>query len=253
MQAVAIANSPYCAPAQMENFYFADMCHEIRTPLTAILGISQILLTPMCSPQKQGQCVQALRDSTTMLKELIDVMLDNLRLESGKMELDHASFDLAKTVQEAVHIVMPKAEEKGLNLYVHIGRIPVSLMGDSLRIRQIVINLLSNAVKFTDSGYVRLDVQAVPDTHGGYRVRIAVTDSGIGIAPQQQARIFDKYTQAEASTYRRYGGTGLGLTICRELARLMQGDIMVESALGKGSCFTALLRLDAAEAMAAAA
>lgn len=253
MQAVAITPSPHCAPAQMGNSYLADMCHEMRSPLSAILGVSEMLFNPLFSPQKQGQLVEALRDSTLMLKELVDVMLDNSRIESGMVELDHTSFDLAKAVQEAVHIVTPKAEEKGLNLYVHMGKVPTSLVGDSLRIRQIVVNLLSNAVKFTDSGYVRLDVQAVPDANGGYRVRIAVTDSGIGIAPEQQARIFDKYTQAEASTYRRYGGTGLGLTICRELAHMMQGDIMVESASGKGSCFTALLHLDAVEAMAVAA
>jgi len=253
MQLSAVTAASYCAPAQMESSYLADMCHEMRSPLTAILGISQILLTPMCSPQKQDQCVEILRNSTLMLKELVDVMLDNSRLESGRMELDHAPFDLAKAVQEAVHIVTPKAEEKGLNFYTQIGKVPASLVGDSLRIRQIVINLLSNAVKFTECGYIRLDVQAVPDTNGGYRVRIAVTDTGIGIAPEQQARIFDKYTQAEASTYRRYGGTGLGLTICRELAHMMQGDIMVESTPGKGSCFTALLRLDTAEMMAVAA
>ena len=250
MQAAVIT---HCAPAQIESSYLADMCHEMRSPLTAILGVSQILLTHMYPPQKEEQLVEALRDSTLMLKELIDVMLDNSRLESGKMELDHTPFDLVKTIREAVHIVTPKVEEKGLNLYVHIGQIPAFLTGDALRIRQIMINLLSNAVKFTDSGYVRLDVQVMPETNDGWRVRIAVTDSGIGIAPEQQARIFDKYTQAEASTYRKYGGTGLGLTICRELAHMMQGDIMVESTLGKGSYFTALLHLDTTEAMAVAA
>lgn len=251
MQTAINAQSSHCAPAQMESSYLADMCHEMRSPLTAILGISQILLTPMCSPQKQGQCVEILRNSTLMLKELVDVMLDNSRIESGMVELDHTSLDITKIIQEAAHIVTPKAEEKGLNLYVHIGRVPASLTGDSLRIRQIVVNLLSNAVKFTECGYIRLDAQAVPDANGGYRVRIAVTDTGIGIAPQQQARIFDKYTQAEASTYRRFGGTGLGLTICRELAHMMQGDIMVKSTPGKGSCFTALLHLDEVDAMAA--
>jgi len=146
---------------------------------------------------------------------------------------------------EAVHIITPKAEEKGLNLYVTTGQIPEFMIGDSLRIRQIVVNLVSNAVKFTDAGCVSLDVQAVPDAEG-WQLRITVTDTGIGMSPEQSARIFNKYEQADASTTRKYGGTGLGLTICRDLAQMMGGDILVESTPGMGSCFTALLHLSEA-------
>lgn len=248
MQISALATiSPAQMTAPAQSAYFACMCHEIRTPLTAILGVSQILLSPLCPPEKQGQCVEALRDSALMLKELIDDMLDNSRLEAGMMELEPAPFDFTRIVHEAIHIVTPKAEEKGLHLYAHVARIPTMLVGDAMRIRQIALNLLSNAVKFTDHGYIRLDAQAVADIDGGWSLRFAVTDTGIGIAPECQERIFDKYAQAELSTSRKYGGTGLGLTISRELARMMDGDIMVESAQGKGSRFTALLRLAGVE------
>jgi signal transduction histidine kinase len=169
-------------------------------------------------------------------------MLDSAKMEAGKVELEEIHFDPAAAVMEAVHIITPKAEEKGLNLYVTTGQIPENMIGDPLRIRQIILNLLSNAVKFTDAGCISLDVQAVHDARG-WQLRIAVTDTGIGMSPAQLARIFNKYEQADKSTTRKYGGTGLGLTICRDLAQMMCGDILVESTPGMGSCFTALLHL----------
>lgn len=184
-----------------------------------------------------------LNESSAMLMGLMKNMLDSSKLEAGMIEIENTEFNLAKVVREAAHIILPKAEAKGIELFVHLGRMPESMMGDPTRIQQIVLNLLSNAVKFTNEGYVRLDAQALPDVSGRWRVRIAVTDTGIGISPQQASRIFDKYKQADSSTSRKYGGTGLGLTISRELAQLMQGDIQVESTLGMGSCFTALLCL----------
>ncbi|MFZ4125019.1 MAG: sensor histidine kinase [Rickettsiales bacterium] len=223
--------------------YLACMCHEIGTPLTAIVGLSHILANVECSAEKKKECAVMLNESSTMLIGLMKNMLDSSKLEAGMIEIESIEFDLAKVVREVAHIITPKAEAKGLNLYVHIGQVPATMTGDPLRIQQIVINLLSNAVKFTSAGDIRLDVQALPDTNGGYRVRIAVTDTGIGMDPQQLARIFDKYAQADSTTARKYGGTGLGLTISRELAQMMGGDILVESTEGKGSCFTALLRL----------
>ena len=228
--------------------YLACLCHEIGTPLAAIVGLSHILANVECSPQKRKECAVMLNDSSTMLAELMRNMLDSSKLNAGMIKIENVEFDLAKVIQEAAHIITPKAEEKGLNLQINIGQIPALMIGDPLRIRQIVVNLLSNAVKFTDTGYVRLDVQAVQDTNGGWQLHIAVIDTGIGIAPQRLAQVFDKYTQAEASTSRKYGGTGLGLTICRELAQMMGGDILVESTPGKGSCFTAMLHLKQAEA-----
>jgi len=225
--------------------YLAMMCHEIGTPLTAIIGLSHILANVDCSPQKKKECAIMLNDSTSMLMGLMKNMMDSAKMEAGKVELEEIHFDLAGAVMEAVHIITPKAEEKGLNLYVTTGQIPEFIIGDPLRIRQIVVNLVSNAVKFTDAGCVSLDVQAVPDAEG-WQLRITVTDTGIGMSPEQSTRIFNKYEQADTSTTRKYGGTGLGLTICRDLAQMMGGDILVESTPGMGSSFTALLHLSEA-------
>ena len=222
--------------------YLACMCHEIGTPLAAIAGLSHIIANVECSPEKKKECAIMLGESSAMLMGLMKNMLDASKLEAGMIEIENIEFDLAKVVREVAHIITLKAEAKGLNLYIHMGPMPKVMKGDPLRIQQIVINLLSNAIKFTDAGDIRLDVQALPDTHEGYRVRIAVTDTGIGMKPEQLARIFDKYAQGDSTTARNYGGTGLGLTISRELARMMGGDILVESAPGRGSCFTALLR-----------
>jgi signal transduction histidine kinase len=219
--------------------YLAMMCHDIATPLSAIIGLTHILANEQCSPQKKNECVAMLNDSSAMIMGLMKNMLDLAKIESGRFELEEIHFDLAASVMAAAHIITPKAEEKGLNLYVTIGQFPQYMVGDSLRIRQIILNLLSNAVKFTHSGCISLDVQAVPDATG-WQLRIAVTDTGMGMTPPQMARIFNKYEQADQSITRNYGGTGLGLTICRDLAQMMGGDILVESTPGMGSCFTAL-------------
>lgn len=223
--------------------YLACMCHEIGTPLTAIVGLSHILANVECSAEKKKECAVMLNESASMLMRLMKNMLDSSKLEAGMIEIENIEFDLAKVVREVAHIITPKAEGKGLNLYIHMGQMPKVMSGDPLRIQQIVINLLSNAIKFTAAGDIRMEAQALPDAGGGYRVRIAVTDTGIGMEPQQLARIFDKYAQADSATSRKYGGTGLGLTISRELVQMMGGDILVESNPGTGSCFTMLLRL----------
>lgn len=222
--------------------YLACMCHEIGTPLTAIVGLSHVLANVDCSPREKKECAVMLNESSTLLMGLMKSLLDSSKLDAGMIEIEHIVFDLTKTVREAAHIIAPKAKAKGLNFTVHIGQMPAALIGDPLRIQQIVLNLLNNAIKFTDKGDIHLDMQASPDSNGGYQVHIAVTDTGIGIAPQNMARIFDKYTQADASTSRKYGGAGLGLVISRAFAQMIGGDILVESIVGKGSCFTAMLR-----------
>ena len=241
LPAIITAGGPYSKFNDAD--YLAFMCHEIGTPLTAIVGLSQILANMQCSPEKKQECAVMLNESSNMLMGLMRNMLDSSKLEAGMIEIENTEFELAKVVREAAHIILPKAEAKGVELFVHLGKMPDSVMGDPIRIQQIILNLLSNAVKFTNAGYIRLDVQALPDVGGSWRVRIAVKDTGIGMSPQQASQIFDKYKQADSSTNRKYGGTGLGLTISRELAQLMQGDIQVESTLGMGSCFTALLCL----------
>jgi two-component system sensor histidine kinase/response regulator len=252
MHAVKHMNAlPIILPPQARNSKFNDadylacMCHEIGTPLTAIVGLSHILANVECSAEKKKECAVMLNESSAMLVGLMKNMLDASRLDANMVEIERREINLEKIVREVAHIIAPKAEAKGLNLRIAIGPMPVTMIGDSLRIQQIVLNLLSNAIKFTAAGDIRLDVEAMVDLEGGYRVRIAVTDAGIGMEPQQLARIFDKYTQANATISRNYGGTGLGLTISRELAQLMGGDIWVESTKGVGSCFTTLLRLQA--------
>lgn len=223
--------------------YLAFMCHEIGTPLAAIIGLSHILANVECGPQKKKECAVMLNDSATMLMGMMKNMLDSAKMGAGKVELEEIHFDPIAIVMEAVRIITPKAEEKGLNLYVTTGQTPEYMIGDPLRIQQIILNLLGNAVKFTDAGCINLDVQAVPAARG-WQVRVTVNDTGIGISPQQSARIFNKYEQADSSTTRKFGGTGLGLSICRELAQMMGGDIMVESTMGVGSRFTVLLCLN---------
>lgn len=221
--------------------YLAYMCHEIGTPLTAIVGLSHILANMECSVERKQECAVMLNESSSMLMGMLKNMLDSSKLDAGMIKIENTEFSLATIVREAAHMMQLRVEEKGIALFVHLGQAPESMMGDPIRIQQIILNLLSNAIKFTNVGYVRLDVQALPAVGEGWQVRIAVTDTGIGISPQQANRIFDKYKQADSSTNRHYGGTGLGLTISRELAQLMQGDIHVESTLGMDSCFTALL------------
>lgn len=227
-----------------------SLCHDMRTPLSAILGISQILMTPYCPPQKQAECVSVLRDSAIMLKALVDDMLEYARLESGKLELAREPFSPTAVLTEAARIASVEAEAKGVSFHLHLGFLPPEMTGDALRLKQIALNLLSNAVKFTAQGFVSLEAWAEPRC-GAYELTLRVTDSGIGIAPDRLEKVFGRFTQAEASINQIYGGSGLGLAICRELARLMGGDIAVESKPGEGSRFTATLRLDAVMAMAA--
>lgn len=227
--------------------YLAIMCHEIATPLNAIIGLSYILANVECSPQKKNECGEMLRDSSNMIMELLKNMLEHSRIDAGMTEVENIAFDLTKVVQEAVHIIAVKASEKGLDLNVHIANeLPTQCIGDPLRIRQILLNLLNNAIKFTEKGQVSLDVNKTTNMHGNDQLCITVADTGIGIKEEFIEKIFDKYTQADSSVSRKYGGTGLGLSISQELARLMQGSIAVKSWLGIGSHFIVTLPLQSA-------
>jgi len=232
--------------------YLAMICHEIGTPLTAILGISEILASIECSPQKKSECAEILRDSSHMLMGLINNMLDSSRLDNRKIELECVPFDLTKVLEEAKNIITFKAHEKGLGVHMRLGKkLPALFMGDPLRIRQILLNLLGNAVKFTRQGIISLYVTETSRSNGHSEVCITVADPGIGIEEEQVEKIFGKYVQANSSINRKYGGTGLGLFISRELAHLMNGDITVKSGLGKGSEFMVTLPLMKAPALAA--
>ncbi|MCH2546507.1 MAG: ATP-binding protein [Alphaproteobacteria bacterium] len=224
-----------------EHMYFTDMCHEMCTPLTTISGVSQILYNTSCTPEQQRRYAEILHDSSLQLEELIQKVLESWYLESGIIKLSNNPLDLMHEIEKIVHIVTPQIEKKNLKFYVHIEPFHHLLVGDALRLRQIVLNLLSNAIKFTDKGYVKLDVCALPNAIGGWHLHIKVSDTGIGIAPERLSQVFGRYVQASETTYQKYGGAGLGLNICRSLAKMMDGDILVSSQLGKGSCFTAAL------------
>jgi len=234
--------------------YLAVVCHEIGTPLTSIIGLSHVLSDVECSPQKKKECAEMLRDSSTMLMDLMKNMLDSSRLNAGMTEIEELDFDPVKVVQEAVHIIATRAAEKGLDLYVHItDGFPMQCIGDPLRIRQILLNLLSNAVKFTERGHVALYVNAKRDEHGNDQLCVTVADTGIGMCKESLKKIFGKYTQARASVNRKYGGTGLGLSISQKLAHLMHGDITVKSWPGMCSHFIVTLPLKIAPALLATA
>jgi signal transduction histidine kinase len=234
--------------------YLDIMCHEIGTPLAAIIGLADILANVDCSAQKKSECAEMLRDSSNMLMGLMKNMLDYSKLEAGKIEIENIDFDLAKVVQEAVHIMAIRAEQKGLELDVHIdSRISLQFMGDPLRIRQILVNLLSNAVKFTENGYIALYVNAKTDAHGQDQLFITVEDTGIGMDAASLKKVFGRYVQANSSISRKYGGTGLGLSISQDLAYLMHGEITVKSWPGMGSHFTVTLPLEKTIELAIAA
>ncbi|MBN8874492.1 MAG: PAS-domain containing protein [Rhodospirillales bacterium] len=226
--------------------FLANVSHEIRTPMNGIIGMNEILLREGLTAQ-QRECSLAIRQSAQALLEVIDDILDVSKLEAGKLEIETITFDLRAEIEAVRALLQPRAVEKGLALALRLDAGRAWLVrGDPLRLRQVLLNLLGNAVKFTETGQVTLEVARVD----GDMVRLAVTDTGIGMSEATQRRLFQKFTQADSSISRRFGGSGLGLAICRELLTLMGGSISVESREGEGSRFTVLLPLPQADAPA---
>jgi len=233
--------------------FLANVSHEIRTPLNGIIGLADMLgVSPLAA--EQAEWVTHIQKSGDNLLALINDILDFSKIESGRMELVEVAFRPQELVDRAVSMVRPKADHKYLTLEVRAPEQPVPpLLGDEHRILQILLNLLSNAVKFTNRGRVIAEVVGQPDVaRGQCRLAIHVTDTGIGIPAEKMEVIFESFRQADGSTARAYGGTGLGLTISRELARLMGGDVTATSRVGEGSTFTFTVSLPIAEACAAA-
>ncbi|MBF0110573.1 MAG: PAS domain S-box protein [Magnetococcales bacterium] len=219
---------------QAKSEFLAAMSHEIRTPLNAILGMGELLQEGTLSPTQEWQ-VQTLNKSGETLLTLINDILDLSKIEAGQLVLETIEFDLVRLIEETVALFSFAAAEKGIRLAHRSGPgLPRSNTGDPNRLRQIVINLINNAIKFTDAGDVVVHLRI----DSGHHVQISVSDTGPGIAPAQQEEIFLPFSQADSSITRRHGGTGLGLTICRNLAHLMGGTLTLESETGRGSTFS---------------
>ena len=229
--------------SQSKGDFLATMSHEIRTPINAVVGMAYLALKTDLT-ERQRDYIEKIRASGGHLLDLVNDVLDFAKIESGKLELEVAGFDLDQVIGRVESIASLRAKQKGLALSFHVQpEIPRHLVGDSLRIGQILLNYINNAIKFTASGFVEVRASLAGQTASGCRILFEVSDSGIGLTEDQMSRLFRLFHQADASTTRKYGGTGLGLAITRQLAELMDGEVGVKSTNGVGSTFWASIQV----------
>ncbi|HTH59479.1 MAG TPA: transporter substrate-binding domain-containing protein [Paraburkholderia sp.] len=233
------------AASRAKDRFLAMMSHEIRTPMNGVLGLVEVLERTPLNAEQSGM-VDMVQESAGALLQILDDLLDFAKIEAGRLVIESEPFDVRELVDRAVGLLAGTAHEKGLKVSVDVQpNVAAVLRGDTVRLRQILFNLLGNAIKFTQRGEVRVSVSATdvdgPDAR--QRLSLDVEDTGIGIAPDVQAQLFEPFVQAESSTTRRFGGTGLGLAICRRLAELMGGRMTLRSALGRGTCMTLSIEL----------
>jgi signal transduction histidine kinase/ActR/RegA family two-component response regulator len=238
------------AAAETKSRFLANMSHEIRTPMTAILGYAEGILEGgdlTLIPPERLHAVDAIKRNGSHLLQIINDILDVSKIEAGRLGIDHISFSVVEIVGEVASMMRIRVVEKGLGVVVEYPTaLPETVKGDPTRIRQILVNLVSNAIKFTERGVIRLVTRLI-DEPTNTSIQFEVIDSGIGLSEEQVALVFKPFTQADGSTTRTYGGTGLGLTICNHLVAALGGTIEVESALGSGSTFRVTLPLEALE------
>jgi two-component system, sensor histidine kinase len=243
---LVIAKEAAVKSATLKTQFLANMSHEIRTPINGVLGITELLLYTELQPQ-QLEYLQTLKSCGENLLVLINDILDLSKLEVGEIELDDHEFEISELIKNISDIFAFQVQQKAIEFNYNIAEnVPHQLRGDSFRLKQILNNLISNALKFTEHGFVKINVSLAQtnDSKEQLKLMFLVSDTGIGITPENQSKIFQSFTQVDASTTRKYGGTGLGLAICKQLVKLMGGEIGVKSELNKGSkfAFTAVFK-----------
>ncbi len=239
-----IAKDAAEAATQAKSGFLANMSHEIRTPLNAVIGLTELVMKTQMTP-KQLDYVEKISTSSHSLLGIINDILDFSKIEAGRLQLESVQFDLMALLEKLTDMFAGKAAEKGIEMIVSVSDdVPRDLMGDPLRLGQVLTNLTANSVKFTDEGEVVVQVTRLRQDNGAVRLRFTIRDTGIGIDRANLPHLFSAFTQADGSTTRRYGGTGLGLTICKRLVEMMDGEIHATSEPGRGSTFHFTVQLE---------